>query len=210
MGLRLHVAAEPQWGPVDEAIERAAGRSLSERVSGWAADAAAYFTLLDGVPFIVEGLAAAALQGAPVPVDALAIAVPADDEEALDNLTIALAAMSAHRGEGFEDRDPRTAGSPRYQSMHGPLYVRLASPFEPVLWADIDPLPEPRLPLRWFLRESREPLPRARVAVTPVADVEAMDAGVRRVLRRVRERQPGNRASPVASGTSGGVRGQDG
>jgi transcriptional regulator with XRE-family HTH domain len=188
MGLRLHVEAETEWGSIDAAIGDRASRPLSDVVGDWPTDVTAYVTFLADVPFMVDGLASAALQGVPVPVEALAIAVPADDDDALDRLTIALAAMGTRRGEGFECRDPRIPGSPRYNSMHGPLDVRLVQPFTPALWVDIDPLPAPRFALLAFLRETREPLPRARVAVTPISGVEASDGHVRRVLRRARER----------------------
>jgi hypothetical protein len=154
----------------------------------WVPDAVAYFSFLvqENVPFIVEGMAAAALQGAPVEVGTLEIAVPAGDEEGLDRLTIMLAGIHIHR-EDWQAADPRLPGSPDYTSMHGPLRLRLAEPFEPVCWIDIDPMPERRLPLLWFLRESRDPLTRARIAVTPLARIEASSGQVARVLRRTRD-----------------------
>lgn len=186
MGLRLQLAAEPQFADIDAAIASAAGRPPQDIVSEWGPDAAAYFALLDGVPFIVEGMAAAALQGAPVRVETLEIAVPAEDDGALDALSLALSGMGARRGD-FENRDPRVKGSPDYVSLHGPLRIRLATPFVPVLWIDIDPLPEPRFGLLWFIRETRESLPRARVAIAPLASIEAGSGYVRRVLRRTRD-----------------------
>ena len=186
MGLRLHVEAEPQFADIDTVIAQAARRSPSEVVSDWRPSAGAYFTYFADVPFIVEGLAAASLQGAPVTVETLEIAVPADNDDALDRLTITLGVMGAHRGE-FENRDPRVKGSPDYVSLHGRLRIRLASPFEPVLWIDIDPLPAPLFGVSWFLREYRDPLPRARVALTPLADIEASNGHVQRVIRRTRD-----------------------
>jgi hypothetical protein len=153
----------------------------------WKPDAAAYLAFLTGedVPFIIEGMAAAALQGAPVQVETLEIAVPAGDKEILARLSITLEAISARRGD-YEVTDPRLPGSPDYLSRHGPLRLRLAEPFEPACWIDVDPMPQHRLPLLWFLRETREPLPRARIAVTPLAQIEASSGQVRRVLERVR------------------------
>jgi hypothetical protein len=189
MGLRLHVETEPRFADLDSVIAAAAGLPPGEIMAQWAPDAAAYLAFLtqENVPFIVEGLAAAALQGAPVQVDSLEIAVPDSDEEAVDRLTIVLAAIGVRRGD-YEVADPRLPGSPDYVSMHGPLRLRLAaSSPEPAVWIDIDPMPEPRLPLVWFLRESREPLPRARIAVTPLARIEASSGQVRRVLERTRD-----------------------
>lgn len=188
MDLRLNLEAEPRFADIDTVIAAARGRPPAEIMTGWTPDAAAYFTFLtsENVPFIVEGLAAAALQGAPVQVDTLEIAVPADDAEGLDRLTVVLAAIGARRGN-YEVPDPRLPGSPDYASMHGPLRLRQAAPFEPVFWIDIEPVPAPRLPLLWFLRESREPPRRVRIAVTPLAQIEGSNGQVRRVLERTRD-----------------------
>ena len=114
MGLRLHVTVEPLWATVDEAIAKAAGHSPAERVAQWrddgTIDVGAYLTCLQGVRFAIDGMMAAALQGAPVPVTKMEIAVPADDHVALDDLTAALDAMKAGRGDGWEPRDPASRG----------------------------------------------------------------------------------------------------
>jgi transcriptional regulator with XRE-family HTH domain len=197
MGLRLHVEAEPQFADIDAVIRQASGRPPSEIVSEWRPSAGAFFTYFADVPFIVEGLAAASLQGAPVTVETLEIAVPADNNDALDALTVALGAMGARRGN-FEIRDPRVNGSPDYLSLHGALRIRLASPFEQVLWMDIDPLPKPLFGVTWFLREHREPLPRARIALTPLAEIEASSGHVQRVIRRTRDLLASARAAQAA------------
>lgn len=186
MGLRLHLEAEPQFADVDDLIRQAAGRSLTEIVAGWTPDAAAYFSLFDGIPFVVEGVAAAALQGVPVPVESLDIAVPADDDEALEQLTFKLEAVGATRGD-YENRDPRIPGSPDYRSMHGAVRVRLADSLERSCWVDIDPLPEPAFGVTLFLQEAVPPLPRARVAVMPLFRLETGDGRVQRVIQRARE-----------------------
>jgi hypothetical protein len=203
MGLRLHVEAEPRFADIDSVIEDAAGRQPAEIMAGWVPDATAYFTFLiqENVPFILEGLAAAALQGAPVAVETLEIALPADDEAILDQLCITLRAIGVRRGN-YEVADPRLPGSPDYASMHGPLRLRLAELFQPVFWIDIDPLPEHRLPLLWFLRESREPLTRARVAVTPLTQVEASSGQVRRVVERTRSIRAATKTSSAGGSVS--------
>ena len=151
MGLRLHVTVEPLWATVDEAIARSAGRSPAERVAQWrddgTIDVGAYLTCLQGVQFAIDGMMAAALQGAPVTVTKMEIAVPANDATALDELTGALDAMMAERGAGWERRDPRIKGSPEYRTWHGRLEIRMVSPFADFLQVDIDPLPEPNMPV---------------------------------------------------------------
>ena len=186
MGLRLHVEAEPMFADVDDVIRQASGRSLTDVVGAWKTDAAAYFSLFDGIPFVVEGAAAAALQGVPIPVETLEIAVPADDDEAIEQLTFMLEAVGAGRGS-FENHDPRIPGSPDYTSMHGAVRLRLARPFEQSCWVEIDPLPEPCFSLTLFLRETRQPLPRVRVAVTPLFSLEVADGQVNRLIQRTRD-----------------------
>lgn len=186
MGLRLHLEAEPQFADVDDLIRQAAGQSLTEIVADWTPDAAAYFSLFDGIPFVVEGVAAAALQRVPLPVESLDIAVPADDDEALERLTFMLEAVGAARGD-YENRDPRIPGSPDYRSMHGPVRVRLTDSLDRSCWVDIDPLPEPVFGVTLFLQEPVPPLRRARVAVTPLFSLETGDGQVQRVIQRARE-----------------------
>jgi transcriptional regulator with XRE-family HTH domain len=193
MGLRLYVTVEPLWAVVDEAIEKAAGRSRAERVAQWrdegTIDVGAYLTCLQGVRFAIDGMMAAALQGAPVPVAKMEIAVPADDSAALDDLTAALERMKAARGTGWEPFDPRVKGSSEYRTCHGLLEIRMVSPFDGFLQVDIDPLAEPNLPVMDRSRFKRlRPLTRATVAVVPITRIEAQDGAVRRMLARMRER----------------------
>jgi len=74
-------------------------------------------------------------------VEEFEIAVPRDDE-VLDRLTFLFGDFVARRGKGFESRDPRRPGSEHYLSIAGRFRVRLIDSYRPVLWADIDPLPE--------------------------------------------------------------------
>lgn len=187
MSLRLNVEAEPEFADIDTVIDAARGRPPAEIISEWEPDAAAYFTFFvqENVPFMVDGLAAAALQGAPVEVDTLEVVVPDGEEAVLDRLAIMLHGLGAQRAD-YRPADPSLPGEPDYSTSHGKLRLRLVESFDPVCWIDIDPVPETRLPLLWFL-EPRDPLPSVRVAVRPLAQVEAVNARVRRVLARTRQ-----------------------
>jgi transcriptional regulator with XRE-family HTH domain len=196
LGLRLHVTAEPLWEAVDKAIETGTGRTPAGLVAQWTAsvtiDLGAYLTLLAGTRFAVDGMMAAAFQGAPVPVAAMEIAVPADDPGALDDLTAALDRMRADRGTGawVRSRDPRVKGSPEYRTNHGLLVIRMVSPFGPFLSLEIDPLPRPNMPTMDYSRlKLLKPLTRATVDVMPLGQIEASDSGTRRMLARMRERR---------------------
>lgn len=187
MDLRLNLEAEPRFADIDTMIATVKGRPLAETMNEWAPDAAAYFTffLQANVPFMVEGPPAAALQGAPVKVDTLEVVVPDGDEEVLDRLAIMLHGIGARRAD-YKPADPSVPGVPDYATMHGELRLRLVESFEPVCWIDIDPMPESRRPLLCYLKPC-DALSRARVAVTPIAQVEASNARVRRVLDRTRQ-----------------------
>ena len=215
MDLRLHIEAMPLWADIDEKINEAAQLPLAERIPQWPVDFAGFVTILDGIHYQLDGLAAAAVQGAPVIVDEYEIAIPRDDEQTLDQLTITLAEITAKRGEsGWEIIDPREPGADFYRCLAGPLRFRFTDSFSPALWADIDPLPEPN----WMGAVlasvlSRPLLTRARLAVVPLTDIQARDDKTSRIIKRVQEKQqrqallrpqaaPGSGAGPGAAGTS--------
>lgn len=200
LGLRLHVGVEPLHDKIDKAIAQCAGRSLSEIVGTWKVSLTAFATFLDGVPYIIEGPAAAALQGVPVAVDTLGIAIPADDDAAREKFESAMYRIRARRGpDGWQPLSLRAPGSPRFWTMWwGAVEVRQATKFNPVMWIDIDPLPRlvatTTIPGAEFdlidvsTQTEMEPLKRARVAVAPLASIESRDPAMRRLLERTRER----------------------
>lgn len=185
MGLRLHVETVPLWADIDTAIAEASRRSLAERMAGWPIDFAAFVNRLNGIPYLLDGLTSAAVQGAPVVVEEFEFAVPRDDE-VLDRLTFLLGDIMARRGDAFESRDPRRPGSEHYLCIAGPFRIRLIDSYQPVLWAEIDPLPEAmtRLPSINGL-PLPGPLTRARVAVVPLTEIQASDGHAKRVIERM-------------------------
>jgi transcriptional regulator with XRE-family HTH domain len=178
LGLRLHVEALPAWANVDTAIAEAAKRSLQERIAGWPTDITALIRRFDGLPYLIGGLASAALQGAPVLVDEVDILV-LNDDETLARLPSLLGGLRATRGNGWEPLDPRQQGSDRYRSLWGKFRLRLIDSYQPALWIDIDPLPEGVLP--YF----RTDMTRARVALVPLEEIKTTDAYARQVLDRM-------------------------
>lgn len=89
MDLRLHVETVPLWADVDQAIDEAAALPLADRIMAWQIEFETLVTRFDGIPYLLDGLTAAAVQGAPVKVEAFEIAVPRDDA-VLDRLTLLL------------------------------------------------------------------------------------------------------------------------
>jgi transcriptional regulator with XRE-family HTH domain len=98
MGLALYLEAEPMWAGIDTAISDAAGRSLPDRMADWKIELTSFVSWFAQLPcpYMADGLMAAALQGAPVPVTAFQIAV-ADDDETLDELIFLLNDMKAQQ-----------------------------------------------------------------------------------------------------------------
>lgn len=115
MALDLHVETQPMWAAIDQAIADAAGRSLPERIAGWEIEFAPFVSWFAETPYLADGLTAAALQGAPVPVSVFEMAVPRDTES-LDRLIAVISDMGATRWDvnwnewsGGLPRDPRAA-----------------------------------------------------------------------------------------------------
>jgi transcriptional regulator with XRE-family HTH domain len=189
LGLRLHVETVPLWADIDTAIAEAAKQSLAERMQEWPFDFAALVSRLDGIPYLLDGLTSAAVQGAPVKAEEFEFAVPRDDE-VLDRLTFLLHDFMARRGEGLQSRDPREPGSEHYLCVAGRFRIRLIDRYQPVLWADIDPLPaaEATLPSINGL-PLPPPLTRVRVAVVPLAEIQTVDGYPKRIIERMAVRR---------------------
>ncbi len=125
------------------------------------------------------------MQGAPVVVEEFELAIPRDDE-VLDRFTFMLSDVMARRGPGLQSRDPREPGSEHYLCVAGRFRVRLIDRYQPVLWADIDPLPEVIVMLPSLSGRSRaRPLAKVRVALVPLTEIRATDAQAKRVIERM-------------------------
>jgi transcriptional regulator with XRE-family HTH domain len=176
--LQLSPVFDPRWAKVDAAIAGARDRTPADRLREWndqGLGASEITTVLieQQVPFLVDGLSAAALQGAPVPADVFEVAVRQEDD-ILDRLTYALSKLQGRRwnekwgewGVGVS-RDPREDGwTPRlYLSTWGKIKIRLVTDTTPALWVELDGL---------------------RLPVVPLTDIETTDRWARRVLQRMR------------------------
>jgi transcriptional regulator with XRE-family HTH domain len=193
MDLRLDIATVPLWADIDEAIDRECALPLSERIAAWPLDFGALVSRLDGVPYLLDGLTAAAVQGAPVVNDEFQIALPSDDDT-IGRFCYVVGDILARRGEGFEFQDPREPGSDYYTCIAGRIRVRLIDRFQPVLWVDIDPLPNAeRMRYSIFGRKPPPPLTKAHLPVVPLTEIQASDSEARRIIDRVvqRRQRPG-------------------
>jgi transcriptional regulator with XRE-family HTH domain len=189
MDLRLHIETVPLWAGVDEAIDRVSALTLAERIAEWPFDFGPLISRLDGISYLLDGLTAAAVQGAPVLCEELEIALPRDDE-VLDQFALVLEDMLARRGEGFESLDPRERGSDYYTCVPGRIRFRLIDHYRPVLWVDIDPLADSgRFRFSMLGRKLPPPLTKAHLAVVPLTEIQAGDSQARRIIERVLDRR---------------------
>ncbi|MFL6054125.1 MAG: helix-turn-helix domain-containing protein [Actinoallomurus sp.] len=213
MELELHLEAQPMWEAIDAAIAEAAGRPLKERIAGWKIEFTSLVSWFAETRYLADGLMAAALQGAPVPVTAFEMAVPRH-ADSLDRLTELLDEMRASRWNvywlqwgGPMSLDPREAeeeqeelaaaadgrgtpsGSGRdpftYKCTHGEFRIRLADEFAPTLWTEIEELSQTCLRATSFRRKIPM-LTRVRLPVVPLAEIQTTDGFARRVLERMR------------------------
>lgn len=130
MGRQLRLESEPLWADVDAAIARAAGKSLAERLADMTVRPLDLADGLGDLPYVIEGLCAAALLGAPVPVTAIDLAL-LDEEQVLERFTD-WARLNARRWcdrwqeFGYTQPHPREAADElRYRSRHGEVRLRL-------------------------------------------------------------------------------------
>ncbi|MEV1288461.1 helix-turn-helix transcriptional regulator [Micromonospora sp. NPDC049679] len=166
---QLTVGLEPLDAHVDAAIVELTARPVAERIAAAGVDKA-----MDGlgdIPFVFDGPTAALLQGAPVPVPAVDIALAWRDADAF---TEWLTRKYAHRWHekwqefGYLALDPREPGAHRWQTMVGEIRARM-----------LDELPE-AIEIRHGERRYR---------VVPLAEVEITDARAAGLLRRYRRQR---------------------
>ena len=115
MELDLHLETQPMWDAIDAAIAEAAGLPLKERIADWKIEFTSFVSWFAETPYIADGLMAAALQAAPVPVTAFEMVVSRDGDT-LDRLTDLFDEMRASRWNmywlqwgGHVSLDPREA-----------------------------------------------------------------------------------------------------
>lgn len=181
------VAAEPLGAELDAELDAIAAVDLADRLAPLL-EPRIYHRLAGLFPLVVEGALAALVQGVPVPVDGLDVAVEWDSAEALAEW---LRSWGAERWDPrwleFRpmDVDPRKPLPLRYRIGFVQLRVRMCQR----LPAAID--------VRVFLHAEGE---EAVMRVRPVADVELADPRCARMLRRYRERRAGGDGGGGAKG----------
>lgn len=160
--LQARIELEPLWADVDRVMETGAPR--------WLVELDGLLARLEPLELVVDGAAAAALQGVPVEVQRLDVVVrPEDLGELREGLTRLRAQRWDERWQEFGGvpSDPAEPGAPLWSSSYGDVGVRYASPLPASLLVVADD---------------------RTVRVRPLLEVESDDPWLRRVLARLRER----------------------
>lgn len=82
-GFQLAVQLEPLGADIEQAVRECMGMPIEQRVEKLPAPLPleTFIRIVECVPYVIEGAAAALLQGAPLPVEAVDVAVPDDDAQ---------------------------------------------------------------------------------------------------------------------------------
>ncbi|WP_088998413.1 helix-turn-helix domain-containing protein [Micromonospora echinofusca] len=189
MDVQLTVAVEPLDAHLDAQIAELAAQPLADRVDALGLDR--FLDKLGDLPYVLTGGTAALLQGAPLPVDALEIAVRWRDS------TRFTAWLDAAYGQRWNERwgefgglrlEPEEPGEHRWQTRYGELRATMC-----------DELPE-----AVEVRHGGRGYP-----VVPLVELELADPGAAELLRRYRdgggEHPPGGQHPPTEGGSRPGA-----
>ncbi|MEH0984470.1 helix-turn-helix domain-containing protein [Micromonospora sp. CPCC 205556] len=175
MGAQLTVAVEPLDADLDARIGALAGQPLADRIDQAGIDAVV--ARLGDLPHVLAGGSAALLQGAPVPVTEVEIAIRwADSARFTQWLTDGYAQRwnAQWREFGYLRLEPEEPGEHLWRTVAGDVRARMC-----------DELPE-AIEVRHGERSYR---------VVPLVAVEITDPRAADLLRRHRQRQAGGERS---------------
>lgn len=169
MDVQLVIGVEPLDAQLDARIDGLAARPIAERIDGLGLD-----RLLDRLtdfPQVITGSTAALLQGAPVPVDALEIALRWQDSKAFTHW------LETHYGQRWNARwgefggvwlEPEEPGEHLWSTRYGEIRATMC-----------DELPE-TIEVRHGGRSYQ---------VVPLVELELSEPRAAELLRRYRDRQ---------------------
>ena len=166
LGLRLRLSTEPLDDP-EAQLERLSVLPLNMRLEK--SGVAQLLRTLDSLPYVIDGALAATLQGIPLPVEALDLAVAWRDSDAFTGWLIRRLAYRWNESrQEFRllDLDPRAPGAHLWQTAIGKVRARM-----------VEELPTG---IEIMVGE-------ASYRVRPLAEIESDDEQTARLLRRYRQ-----------------------
>lgn len=125
MGEQLTVGVEPLDADLDAALDALAATPLDERIAD--TEVGSVRDRLTGIPYVFAGATAALLQGAPVPVTAVDVALRWADADAFTHWlshNYGQRWHSAWETYGFLPLDPRLPGEHRWRTAWGTIAAR--------------------------------------------------------------------------------------
>jgi transcriptional regulator with XRE-family HTH domain len=170
MDLTLRLDVGQRQEALDAAIDEALARPPADRLRNRTVDGIAIAERLSAAAPILDGVAGAAIHGAPVTVDRVDVIVT---DTALDAVAAGMRRLAADRWSqrwrqwGLEDPDPRRPGPMRWLTFAGEVRVTVAA--------------RPPEAVTVLVGEHL-------VRVRPLHEIEAGDQRLARVLGRLRER----------------------
>jgi transcriptional regulator with XRE-family HTH domain len=168
LGLQLRVATEP-LDDLDAQIDRLSWLPLATRLEK--SGVADLLRTLESVPYVIDGGLAAALQGVPLPIDALELDIAWDDAGPFTGWLVRRLAYrwyDAKQEFRMLDLDPRAPGPHFWQTSMGKVRARM-----------VEELPE----------SVEITVGSTAYRVRPLAEVQSDDPVTARVLLRYRERE---------------------
>ena len=176
MGLQLRLETEELWADVDAKIDKLAATPLSDRLAEGRVRIISILDWFADVDPIVDGRAAALLQGAPIPVDWLELCVRRDQLDALAELMRTKPPGRWCEAKGWwtdAGTDPREPGPMRWHNYLGEFRLTVVDVEPPAIAVVITDAERGEMSLR----------------VRPLSDVEVGDPETARLLARVRARR---------------------
>ncbi|HEY3718032.1 MAG TPA: helix-turn-helix transcriptional regulator [Jatrophihabitantaceae bacterium] len=192
LGLQLRLETERLWADIDAKIDELVATPIADRVTATRVMIPSLLHWLRTTEPIIDGCAAALLQGAPVPVEWLDLCVRREKLDVLTQLmTMRPPARWHERSQwwAYEDTDPRLPGPMRWRNEMGEFRIRLVDEEPETITVSVEGTMSEGILLGG-----------AMLRVRPLADLEFDDPETARVLGRVRERRTADGRPQTADG----------
>ena len=195
LGLQLRLETERLWADIDAKIDDLVAAPIAERVRATRVMIPSLLHWLRTTEPVIDGCAAALLQGAPVPVEWLDLCVRRDKFDVLTQLMTMRPAARWHEPSQwwtYKNADPRLPGPMRWRNEMGEFRIRLVDEEPETITVSVEGTTSEST------TSESTPLGGAMLRVRPLADLEFDDPETARVLSRVRERRTAKHPTEVS------------
>ncbi|HZE49047.1 MAG TPA: helix-turn-helix transcriptional regulator [Jatrophihabitantaceae bacterium] len=206
LGLQLRLSTERLWADIDAKIDELVAAPIADRVKATRVMIPSLLHWLRTTEPIIDGCAAALLQGAPVPVEWLDLCVRREKLDVLTHLMMMRPPARWHEATqwwSYDDADPRLSGPMRWRNEMGEFRIRLVDEEPETITVSVAGTTSESTTSEGTTSEGTTskgttsesttsegtPLGGAMLRVRPLADLEFDEPETARVLSRVRERR---------------------